>query len=302
MPKRSRPSTAERRSRSWGRAVASAQPRPALVAKFSKDTGIKVKVVPHPAASDASYAQLARMFSSKSSSFDVMMLDVVFPGAFAPYLFNLKTASPRRRSSTPKGSSSTTPSAASWSRCRGSATSASSTTARICSGSTLQRAAEDLGGARHDGAEDPGRRAGDNPGFAGFVYQGNAYEGLTCDALEWFASNGGGHFIDGGKVTINNPLAAAMLNLQRSWVGNISPRGVTTYQESESQAFTAGNAAFMRNWPYMYAIGRRADQGQVRRDSASADRGERALGTLGGWQLGVSSFSKRPGAASSSAT
>src|SRR5581483_134331 len=32
----------------------------ALASRFSKDTGIKVKVVPHPAASDASYSQLAR--------------------------------------------------------------------------------------------------------------------------------------------------------------------------------------------------------------------------------------------------
>ena len=100
-----------------------------------------------------------------------------------------------------------------------------------------------------------GERA-NNPNFYGFVYQGNAYEGLTCDALEWLASSGGGQFIDGGKVTINNPRAAAILNLQRSWVGKITPRGVTTYQEGESEkAFTAGNAAFMRNWPYAYAIG-----------------------------------------------
>ena len=100
-----------------------------------------------------------------------------------------------------------------------------------------------------------GERA-NNPNFYGFVYQGNAYEGLTCDALEWLASSGGGQFIDGGKVTINNPRAVAMLNLQRSWVGKITPRGVTTYQEDESEnAFTAGNAAFMRNWPYAYAIG-----------------------------------------------
>ncbi len=49
-----------------------------------------MKVVPHPAASDASYSQLARVFSSKSSSFDVAMIDVVWPGAFAPYLVDLK--------------------------------------------------------------------------------------------------------------------------------------------------------------------------------------------------------------------
>ena len=62
----------------------------ALAKQFTKDTGIKVKVVPHPAASDASYSQLARVFSSKSSSFDVAMIDVVWPGAFAPYLVDLK--------------------------------------------------------------------------------------------------------------------------------------------------------------------------------------------------------------------
>ena len=62
----------------------------ALAKRFTADTGIKVKVIPHPAASTDSYAQLARLFSSKSSSVDVMMLDVVWPGAFAPFLVNLK--------------------------------------------------------------------------------------------------------------------------------------------------------------------------------------------------------------------
>src|ERR671935_1811104 len=61
-----------------------------LAAKFKANTGIKVKVVPHPKESDASYSQLARNFSSKSSAIDVMMLDVVWTGAFAPYLVNLK--------------------------------------------------------------------------------------------------------------------------------------------------------------------------------------------------------------------
>src|SRR4051812_46765951 len=62
----------------------------ALATRFSKDTGIKVSVVPHPAASDQSYAQLVRAFSQKSSSIDVAMIDVVWPGAFAPYLVDLK--------------------------------------------------------------------------------------------------------------------------------------------------------------------------------------------------------------------
>ena len=143
-----------------------------------------------------------------------------------------------------------------------------------------------------------GERA-NNTNFYGYVYQGNAYEGLTCDALEWLASTGGGQFIDGGKVTINNPQAAAMLNLQRSWVGTITPRGVTTYQEGESEkAFTAGNAAFMRNWPYAYAIGQTGPiKGKFDVTTLPRTGPNAPVGTVGGWQLGVSSFSKQPLAA-----
>ena len=39
-----------------------------------------------------------------------------------------------------------------------------------------------------------GERA-DNQDFSGFVWQGNAYEGLTCDALEWVNSFGGGEIV-----------------------------------------------------------------------------------------------------------
>ena len=144
-----------------------------------------------------------------------------------------------------------------------------------------------------------GERA-NNPNFYGFVYQGNAYEGLTCNSLEWLASTGGGQFIDGGKVTINNPRAAAILNLQRSWVGKITPRGVTTYQEGESEkAFTAGNAAFIaqlavpvRDWARQGRSRASSTSRRSRRTGANA-----SVGTVGGWQLGVSSFSKQPLAA-----
>ena len=135
--------------------------------------------------------------------------------------------------------------------------------------------------------------------FYGFVYQGNAYEGLTCDALEWIASSGGGQFIDGGKVTINNAKAAAILNLQRSWVGTITPRGVTTYQEEEARnAFDAGNAAFMRNWPYAYAASQTTPvKGKFDVTVLPHSGSNTSVGTVGGWQLGVSKYSKHIGAA-----
>ncbi len=271
-----------------------------LVAKFSKDTGIKVKLVPHPADSSASYSQLARTFSSNSSAFDVVMIDVVWTGAFAPYLYPLQRVLRREArqhspgiilNNTVRGKLVAMP----WFGDFGILYYRKDLLTKYDYSGPPKTWAQL--GAMAEKIQD-GERA-NNPNFYGFVYQGNAYEGLTCDSLEWLASTGGGQFIDGGKVTINNPRAAAILNLQRSWVGEITPRGVTTYQEGESEkAFTAGNAAFMRNWPYAYAIGQtgpikgKFDVTTLPRTGANAP-----VGTVGGWQLGVSSFSKQPLAA-----
>src|SRR6185437_10007755 len=58
---------------------------------------------------------------------------------------------------------------------------------------------------------------GGDPHMWGFVFQGRAYEGLTVNALEWLASQGGGTIVDAsGKVTVNNPRAIAALDLAAS--------------------------------------------------------------------------------------
>ncbi len=149
-----------------------------------------------------------------------------------------------------------------------------------------------------------GERAAGNNDFWGFTWQGKAYEGLTCDALEWQFSNGGGQIIEpDGTVSINNPQAIAAFNMAKGWVNTISPEGVTTYTEPESlNVFTASNAAFMRNWPYAVAVGDAADskiKGQFAVTQLPQGDGANAThaATLGGWQLMVSTYSKNQDAA-----
>ncbi|MGZ4338704.1 MAG: ABC transporter substrate-binding protein [Gaiellaceae bacterium] len=269
-----------------------------LAAQFKKSTGINVKVVPHPVASDAAYAQLARAFSSHSSSIDVMMMDVVWPGAFAPYLLDLKPALGAQaklhatgiiQNDTVGGKLIAMP----WFGDFGILYYRTDLLTKYGYSGPPKTWTELAAMAKKIQA---GEQAS-NSNFYGFVWQGNAYEGLTCDALEWIASAGGGHIVDNGKVTINNPKAAAMLDMVRGWIGTIAPRGVTSYQEEDARnAFDNGNAAFMRNWPYAYAASKgTAVDGKFAVTVLPHGAGP-SVGTVGGWQLGVSRFSKHPGA------
>lgn len=145
------------------------------------------------------------------------------------------------------------------------------------------------------------RRAG-HARIWGFVWQGRAYEGLTCNALEWIHSTGGGTIVDSaGKVTIDNENAARALTLAASWVGTITPPGVLNYTEEEARGvFQAGDAVFMRNWPYALALANRPESpvaGKV--GIAPLPHGDHGTSsaTLGGSQLAVSRYSRAPEAA-----
>ncbi|MDH4279455.1 MAG: ABC transporter substrate-binding protein, partial [Acidimicrobiia bacterium] len=140
----------------------------------------------------------------------------------------------------------------------------------------------------------------ENPDFTGFVWQGNAYEGLTCDALEWIKSHDGGEIVDpDGTISVNNPNAVAALERAAGWVGTISPTGVTGFQEEDSRAvWNAGNTAFMRNWPYAYSLSQDEENstivGLVGVAPLPAGPDGAPAATLGGWQIAVSQYSEHP--------
>jgi len=143
------------------------------------------------------------------------------------------------------------------------------------------------------------RQAG-NRRMWGYVWQGRAYEGLTCNVLEWIASFGGGTIVgDDGRITIDNEQAASAFAEAARWVGTITPAGVLNYDEEAARGvFQTGNAVFMRNWPYAWALAQGKDspiRGRV--EVAPLPKGGpdgRTAATLGGWSLAVSRYSRQP--------
>jgi multiple sugar transport system substrate-binding protein len=132
----------------------------------------------------------------------------------------------------------------------------------------------------------------------GVVYQGFRYEGLTVNFLELLYSAGGSVLSDDGKeATADSQEVKDVLKFMADGITNgAAPKAVTTYKEEESRrAFESGNATFMRNWPYAYALGK---------DSKIADKfdistfpgfaGNEGAGVLGGYNLAISAYSKNP--------
>lgn len=144
-----------------------------------------------------------------------------------------------------------------------------------------------------------GERAAGNRDFWGFVWQGAPYEGLTCNALEWQASFGGGTILESdGTVSVNNPQAIRAMKQARSWVGTISPSSVTVYKEEDSRnLWASGNAAFTRDWVWIiFALDKKGDS--PIRGKVAATRlpsgGAGQVSVVGGQALAISKYSAHP--------
>jgi multiple sugar transport system substrate-binding protein len=138
----------------------------------------------------------------------------------------------------------------------------------------------------------------------GIVYQGAAYEGLTCDFLELlFASGGQVLNGDGTKAAIDSPQSVRALQLMVDGIKKgAAPKAVTTYMEPESlAAWETGKYAFMRNWPYAYAASNNDKgtkiKGKFKVSPQPSFEGGGKGGVLGGHNSVISVYSKNPGAA-----
>ena len=273
--------------------------------EWAKKNGHEVKLYSPPASTTDNLALLRQQFAAKSSDVDVMMIDVVWPGVIKDHLVDLKKYS--------KGVEST----------HFPAIVANNTVDGKLLGMPWFTDAgllfyrkdliekyklkppgtwDELAAAAKTIQE--GERKAGAADFQGYVFQGKAYEGLSCNALEWVASFGGGEVVDkAGNITINNPQAAKALDTVASWIGTIAPGGVLNYNEEDSRGvWQNGKAAFMRNWPYAWSLGQAADspiKGKIGVAAlpAGSGPGAKKAATLGGWQLAVPKYSKNVDAA-----
>ncbi|MDF0662173.1 ABC transporter substrate-binding protein [Rhizobium sp. BC49] len=274
------------------------------VAVFEKETGNHVKLVTMPSSSSEQFSQYRLWLAAGNKDIDVYQTDVIWAPQLADQFIDLKEA-------TKDVVGQFFPSIIASQTVNGRLVALPLFTdapALFYRKDLLDKYGKqppktwDEMAATAKEVQDKERQAGQKD-LWGYVFQGNSYEGLTCNALEWVKSSGGGQIVEtDGAISINNEKAAAALERAKGWIGTISPPGVLAYQEEESRGvWQTGNAVFMRNWPYAYSLGNGADSAVKGKFDVMtlpvAAAGDKPSSTLGGWNLAVSKYSEKQEAA-----
>ena len=133
----------------------------------------------------------------------------------------------------------------------------------------------------------------------GFVFQGANNETGVCNGLEYIWTHGG-DVLDGDKVMIDSPESVAGLTTELSMISDgVTPRAVASYDLSESlTAFLSGDAAFCRNWPFMYGLAGDPEMSKIEPKQVGVSQlpvGEehsQRASCLGGWNMLIGTSSK----------
>ena len=267
---------------------------------WAEKSGHKVRVVSTPNSSSERLALYQQLLAAQASDIDVFQIDVIWPGLLANHLHDLKPyiagdAADHYPAMIANNTVDGRLVALPWFASVGVLYYRQDLLQKY--GEALPASWDELAGvaARVQAAE----RAAGHANLWGYVWQGRAYEGLTCNALEWVASEGGGTIVaDDGRATVDNPAAAQAVARAAAWIDGISPPGVLNYAEEEARGvFQSGDAVFMRNWPYAWSLSQGSDspvRGKVGVAPLPAGTTGRSVSTLGGWQLAVSGYSRHP--------
>ncbi len=134
----------------------------------------------------------------------------------------------------------------------------------------------------------------------GFLWQGKQAEVLVCNLVEFVGSAGGAILgPDSKTVMIADPPAVTAVQFMYDTMNGlgITPKGVLSWDEEPSRKpFTAGQAAFLRQWSYVWGVSQDKAQSDVVGKVGVAPLphfpGGKSTACLGGYQLGVSQNSQ----------
>ena len=134
----------------------------------------------------------------------------------------------------------------------------------------------------------------------GYLWQGRQYEGLSCVMVEMLQAFGARWWnATTERTELDSPEAVAAAD----WLADllregVSPKAVANYAENDAlQSFAAGEAAFLRNWPYAWREiekGLGPVTGKVGVTPMVGAPGQQGGGTLGTWGLSLIKGSPHP--------
>jgi multiple sugar transport system substrate-binding protein len=139
----------------------------------------------------------------------------------------------------------------------------------------------------------------------GFLWQGKQAEVLVCDLVSFIGSNGGSILQpDGTTVAIADEPAVEAVQMMHDFIRKhqITPEDVLSWDEEPSRRpFTSGEAAFLRNWSYVWKVA------QTPSDSSVVDKvgvsplphfpNKQSAACLGGYQYGINASTRNREAA-----
>jgi multiple sugar transport system substrate-binding protein len=139
----------------------------------------------------------------------------------------------------------------------------------------------------------------------GFLWQAKQAEVLVCDLVSFIGSNGGAILQSDGKtVAIADEPAIQAVQLMYDLINKdqITPADVLSWDEEPSRRpFTGGEAAFLRNWSYVWKIAQSEAESKVVDQVAVVPLphfpDKKSAAALGGYQYGINASSKKREAA-----
>lgn len=269
-----------------------------LIQEFTQSTGIPVSIIGSPGNSLDMFGKVNQILASRNNEVDVVMVDVIWPPMLHEYLEDLAPLMQNEaaeffpeliRHNTVQGRLVGVPFYVDMGLLYYRA-------------DLLEKYGYKAPPSTWDELEEmstriqKGERAAGNAAFWGMLLSAEPTESLTCIALEWQASHGGGNIVnESGTVTLNNALTLAAMERARGWIGSIVPKECLTYDIEEARKeFQTGNAAFFRSWCYAWEMMNDSSSGIAGRVGVAAvpagPTGPRTV--LGGWQLGISRASR----------